>query len=974
MTILPFLGNLHGILARLFLLACAFFAVSISPCQAGSKIWKNPYTGGWSTGDFWVDDLPPGDGDTIENPAQFGQLQIDTSPTVENWNFSAGTTWIATAWGTADARTLTITGTLSRGGGNGVMDFRSTLNNSGTLSMNIVAVKVTGGELRLGDNSTNTALQGLTVTGTTLLSGGQIKVNVVSGTFGVINNTGGNFRIFETGTTVSASGGISAAGLIGNAGTIATHSTGNMPTAVAVTGTLTLNGTGSYAYSGLIKDTTGSGSAAKLGLLKTASGTQILSGSNAYSGGTTVTGGMLLINNAGNSSGVGAGPVIVGYQGVFGGTGRASLAGNVLTGTASGSLLAGDGVNPSGTLTIDNAELSMSSDSMLRIVLGASGSHSTLARTGAADWSFSSSQFVRFIVAGSVDPGTYTNIITGLSPSTDVSKWRIANAGWTGTFSSNSGNVSFVLSATAPTMRAFGGPGFGSDTPAGFGSSTSAAVYSGSIYRVTTLSGTGSGSLLAGIKATGPRIIVFDVSGTIDLGAIVNETDKGTGVEINHPYITIAGQTAPPPGITLIRGYMKIVTHDVLVQHIRVRPGDGAYNTSGSDGKFPDKSFQRDALSIGGSDDSDDAHDVVIDHCSFSWGTDETVSIASAPMSDDGGQTYKGYYPPPYNITLSNNIIAEGLHKSSVQDKQGGHSRGSSFGNLCKNLASIRNVYAHFDRRLPLIAFDTTGVLVNNLICDPGTRAIELWGICKDKRMPEATRWAFVNNQVLTETSLDITGKETWSWLPPYAFRAIIHNGLETSGTTHDSSTAPYPAPELYIKNDQYRLRASGSYSSQQVVSGTTLTVRASALAGTDEFSVKNTSNPIIELDEPPVWPEGIVLLSLQGTYNELIAHAGARPAERMSGIFPPPATEPYADPVDSRIIYEIKSGTEYYAGTTPYGRGIINSQQEVGGYPIVISSTIPTTDFTSGMTTKAIKEKLDEYSRAVEVGGKFPR
>ena len=87
----------------------------------------------------------------------------------------------------------------------------------------------------------------------------------------------------------------------------------------------------------------------------------------------------------------------------------------------------------------------------------------------------------------------------------------------------------------------------------------------GQVILVTNLDAKGPGSFRAALEAKGPRIVVFEVGGVIDLGA---ETLK-----VAEPYITIAGQTAPSPGITLIRGGIDITAHDVIVQHIRVRPG-----------------------------------------------------------------------------------------------------------------------------------------------------------------------------------------------------------------------------------------------------------------------------------------------------------------------------------------------------------------------------------------------------------------
>src|SRR3546814_5161027 len=87
----------------------------------------------------------------------------------------------------------------------------------------------------------------------------------------------------------------------------------------------------------------------------------------------------------------------------------------------------------------------------------------------------------------------------------------------------------------------------------------------GKILRVTTLAPDGPGSLKAAIETPGARIIVFEVGGVIDMGRKT--------IEITHPYLTIAGQTAPGPGITLIRTGIDVKTHDVVMRHLRVYTG-----------------------------------------------------------------------------------------------------------------------------------------------------------------------------------------------------------------------------------------------------------------------------------------------------------------------------------------------------------------------------------------------------------------
>src|SRR5215208_7160027 len=77
----------------------------------------------------------------------------------------------------------------------------------------------------------------------------------------------------------------------------------------------------------------------------------------------------------------------------------------------------------------------------------------------------------------------------------------------------------------------------------------------GTIIRVTTLAAKGPGSLRQALETEGARLVVFEVGGVIDL--------EGRTLVVSHPHLTIAGQTAPDPGITLIRGGLVIKTHDV---------------------------------------------------------------------------------------------------------------------------------------------------------------------------------------------------------------------------------------------------------------------------------------------------------------------------------------------------------------------------------------------------------------------------
>lgn len=245
--------------------------------------------------------------------------------------------------------------------------------------------------------------------------------------------------------------------------------------------------------------------------------------------------------------------------------------------------------------------------------------------------------------------------------------------------------------ATETRQIAFpGAQGWAADTAGGRG---------GQIIRVTTLDAEGPGSFTEAVNTKGPRIVVFEVGGVIDL-------DLKT-LRITEPHLTIAGQTAPSPGITFIRGGIDIATHDVIVRHIRSRPGDaGQPKRSGVD--FDAISTVR-------------AYNVIVDHCSLTWATDEGLS-ASGTRFIEGGRTLEDFRKgTSRRITFSNNIIAEGLADSS--HGKGEHSKGTLVHDHVQDILIVGNLYAHNYERNPLFKGGVAGQVINNLIYNPGTRA-----------------------------------------------------------------------------------------------------------------------------------------------------------------------------------------------------------------------------------------------------------
>lgn len=258
------------------------------------------------------------------------------------------------------------------------------------------------------------------------------------------------------------------------------------------------------------------------------------------------------------------------------------------------------------------------------------------------------------------------------------------------------GSVGFVKLVTSSGSNADhqiafpGAEGFGAQTKGGRG---------GQVIEVTNLLDDGPGSLRMAIETSGPRIVVFRIAGTI----VVSET-----LEIEEPFITIAGQSAPGEGITIRNApsndgpSIRVETHEVIIRYLRVRPGA---STNLSD--------QVDALSIGHPDRT--AHNVIVDHSSFSWGTDETV------------QTWYD----SHDITFQWNIISESLDCST--HSKGCHSKGMLIGSRGAGRISIHhNLFAHNRDRNPMVKTSGGTVdVVNNLFynIEHGSVSYDNYGI-----------------------------------------------------------------------------------------------------------------------------------------------------------------------------------------------------------------------------------------------------
>ncbi|HVY86503.1 MAG TPA: pectate lyase [Caulobacterales bacterium] len=357
--------------------------------------------------------------------------------------------------------------------------------------------------------------------------------------------------------------------------------------------------------------------------------------------------------------------------------------------------------------------------------------------------------------------------------------------------------------SNAATLAFPGAVGWGATTPGGRG---------GRVIRVTTLDGAGPGSLREAIETTGPRIIVFEVGGVIDL-------DRHTLV-VREPFVTIAGQTAPSPGITLIRGGMDVATHDVVMQHIRIRPG--------SAGQPLHSGWEEDSFSTQGG-----AYNVIVDHCSLTWATDENMSASGPRFTGDTPDQWRA--GASHNITFSQNIAAEGLADSTHSKLE--HSKGSLIHDNTTNILIYGNLYAHNYERSPLFKGGVHGAIVNNLIYDPGQRAVhynlmaEEWGT-----------HPFQNGQMVAVGNVLRAGPST---VTPIAFLMIGGYGdLEYYGRDN-----------IAVDRIGEPLPMFGRY----------------------------TTSParIIQLRTPPFWPAGLEARPAVEVQQWVLAYAGARPWDR---------------------------------------------------------------------------------------------
>jgi pectin methylesterase-like acyl-CoA thioesterase len=388
--------------------------------------------------------------------------------------------------------------------------------------------------------------------------------------------------------------------------------------------------------------------------------------------------------------------------------------------------------------------------------------------------------------------------------------------------------ITATIEAKNTTLAFPGAEGFGKHTVGGRG---------GKVIYVTNLNDSGPGSLREAIKANGARTVLFKVSGTIELKSVL---------EIKNDSITIAGQSAPGDGICISNYPVTIKANEVIIRFMRFRMGDLAKQ-------------QSDALSAIG------RKNIIIDHCSMSWGIDECATFYDNE-----------------NFTLQWCIISESLN-NSVHVK-GRHGYGGIWGGM--GATFHHNLLAHHTSRNPRLC---------------GSRY---------HKQPEKEIADLRNNVIYNWQHNNIYGGEKGNY-------NIVANYLKPGPATQQNRKwqifEPYePFGQFFIAENH--------------------------LEGHKAISLDNWDGGIrthlteqIKLNTPVSFVS-IMQRSAEEAYHLVLNYAGASLKR---------------DVLDLRIVEEVKSGTAKYGVEKD---GIIDSQVQVGGWPLLESKPAPKDSDGDGM------------------------
>lgn len=414
----------------------------------------------------------------------------------------------------------------------------------------------------------------------------------------------------------------------------------------------------------------------------------------------------------------------------------------------------------------------------------------------------------------------------------------------------------------------------------------------GSVYYVTNLNDSGPGSLRDAVSEPN-RTVLFKVSGTIFLKSVLSLSENN---------ITIAGQTAPGDGICVAGYPTSLRANNIIIRYIRFRMGD--INGIEGDALYNALPGARGPIS-----------NIMIDHCSFSWGNDEVCSLYA--LTD---------------VTLQWCIVSESLNDSF--NHKGKHGYGGLWGGA--NASFHHNLIAHHTKRSPKFSGSFSAEWPDRELVDLRNNVIYNWGSLESVYGGEEGRQNMVNNYFkpgpATPGSRIATSRNLRNRILQYTSFAYVVAKKDTvwggKFYVNGNYVDGYPAVTadnwgMGVQPDRYK--------------------GAQAL-----MAAAKQDNPF------PFAP--VTTQSAVDAYNSVLKHAGA--------------SLPVRDMVDKRIIQEVSMGKATYEGRSysqvndegvSHPSGIIDSQKDVGGWPELKSAKAPADTDNDGIPDRwEIKMRLD--------------
>lgn len=405
----------------------------------------------------------------------------------------------------------------------------------------------------------------------------------------------------------------------------------------------------------------------------------------------------------------------------------------------------------------------------------------------------------------------------------------------------------------------------------------------GQVIHVTNLNDSGTGSLRAALNTSGARIIVFDVSGIIELESRLS---------INYGDVTVAGQTAPGDGICIKNYDVYVGADNVILRFLRFRLGTDKPDSDGT--------IDRDA--IWGRYQSN----VIIDHCSMSWCTDECASFYNNS-----------------NFTLQWCIIAESL-RGSLHPK-GYHGYGGIWGG--QSASYHHNLMAHHDSRNPRfcgVRFYTVESALETEICDMRNNVFYNWGSTNSGYAAEGGYYNFVNNYYQS-------GAATKTSILYRIFEADVYGG--TDDFPCDDASEVYG--KFYV-NGNFMYGQGENWDWDGITNDTGHDIEDITL--TEEqtiYMVETTGSSAARVTSSNLVETSVTTETAAEAFESVLGYAGASLVR---------------DAIDARIVRETRNREYTYTGSVCGGYGIIDSPDDVGGYPTYESTEAPTDTDQDGM------------------------